>query len=165
MGVEEKRNIHWVSQKVVMLPYLKGGLVTKNISDFNLAHLNKWGWRIAQGNKSLWMDMLKARYGDLGLRGTCGGDGFKLSYSSFQWSDILKVSLSSLSSNDPIDSNCRFLVANDFNLPFWEVRQLDNFILKEEFMDLYSTSLLKKVSVTAMGGWCGGVWRWGDLGI
>ncbi|XP_058783403.1 uncharacterized protein LOC131658085 [Vicia villosa] len=35
----------------------------------------------------------------------------------------------------------------------------------DDFPELYCISSLKKVSVAGMGGWNGGVWRWGDLGI
>src|SRR4051812_45561070 len=92
-GVEDKRKIHWVSWKVVTLPYLKGGLAIRDIADFNLALLNKWRWRILQGHISLWLDVLKARYGDLSMIIFRGGDSYKCSSSSFWGRDILKVGL------------------------------------------------------------------------
>src|SRR3954467_4725562 len=49
-GVEEKRRIHWVRWDEVTLPFEKRGLGVKDIELFNLALLNKWRWRILQGN-------------------------------------------------------------------------------------------------------------------
>ncbi|XP_058732778.1 uncharacterized protein LOC131604350 [Vicia villosa] len=121
--------------------------------------------RIVQGHKSLWFDVLNARYGDLCMHVTCGGDTYKLSSSSFWWRDILKVGFFPPSSNDPNVSYCCFKVGNGFNTPFWEASWLDNSILMKTSSKLFSASSLKKVLVAAMGGWCDGVWKWGDLGI
>ncbi|XP_058771631.1 uncharacterized protein LOC131644997 [Vicia villosa] len=76
-GEEEKKKIHWVGWKGVTRPQEKGGLGIKNIGDFNLALLNKWRWRIAQGNKSMWLEVSVAvmggwlegvwKWGDLGI--------------------------------------------------------------------------------------------------
>ncbi|XP_058779060.1 uncharacterized protein LOC131653017 [Vicia villosa] len=166
-GGGDKRIIHWVGWKGVTLPLAKGGLGIKNIAEFNLALLNKWRWRIAQGHKSLRLDVLKVRYGDLCLQIICDGDAHKPASSSFWWRDILKVS--SVSSNsldiDPIVSSCKFIVGNGFNTPFWESCWLNNCFLKEAFPDLFLASSLKKVSVAVMGEWNNGCWKWGDLGI
>ncbi|XP_058742108.1 uncharacterized protein LOC131614555 [Vicia villosa] len=93
-----------------------------------MALLNKWRWRIIQGGRCLWYEVLKARYGDLSM-------------------------------------HVVYCVGNGFSTPFWEACGLNNASLMEVFPDLYVVSSLKKVSVAAMGGWCEGVWKWGDLGI
>ncbi|XP_058750092.1 uncharacterized protein LOC131623084 [Vicia villosa] len=67
-GLKDKKKIHWVSWKKVCLSFEKGGLGIKNILDFNLALLNKWRWRILQGNDNLWFDLLRARYGDISTK-------------------------------------------------------------------------------------------------
>ncbi|XP_058775755.1 uncharacterized protein LOC131650031 [Vicia villosa] len=127
----------------------------------------KGQWRIVQGHKSLWLDVLKASYGNLCLQIIYDGDSFKLASSSFWWRDILKVSI--VSSNplniDPIVSNCNFIVGNGFNTPFWESCWWNNCILKEAFPDLFLASSLKKVSVAVVGEWNNGCWKWEDLGI
>lgn len=160
-GMEEKRNIHWVSWKVVMLPYLKGGLAIKDISDFNLALLNKWRWRMVQGHKSLWLDVLKVWYGDVCMHVFCGGVSNKpsssSSSSSFWVRDILKVGVFLPSSIDPLVSNFRFKVENDFNTPFRKALWLGDSSLMEVFPELFLVSSVKKVSIAAMGGWCDGV--------
>lgn len=117
VGVGYKRKIHWVRWSIVTLPYIKGDLSIKDIVDFNLALLNKWRWKIVQGYKSLWSDVLKARYGDLSMHIFYGGDASKYSSSSFWWRDVLKVGNTSFLYKDPIVSNCRFSIENGFNTP------------------------------------------------
>ncbi|XP_058762982.1 uncharacterized protein LOC131636395 [Vicia villosa] len=118
-GVEEKRKIHWISWKRLMLPFNKGGLGIKNISAFNLALLCKWRWRILKGHESLWFNVLKARYEDLYSFILYGGGGNKIpSSSSFSswWRDLVKIG--SCSFRDPIKECCSFDVHNGFNTPF-----------------------------------------------
>ncbi|XP_058752492.1 uncharacterized mitochondrial protein AtMg00310-like [Vicia villosa] len=101
-GMEEKRRISWVSWKNVCLPVDKGGLGIKNISDFNLALLNKWRWRILRGEDVLWLNLLKAKYGDLNMKILCGGTFPSSSLSSFSsfsspsfgsvwWRDLVSI--------------------------------------------------------------------------
>ncbi|XP_058759359.1 uncharacterized protein LOC131632631 [Vicia villosa] len=155
--VEEKRRIHWVKWEEVTLPFEKMGLGVKNIELFNLALLNKWRWRILQGLNGMWLDVLKARYGDISSLAFCGGKGFKVLPScSFWCKDLIKVS-SSLSL-DPIVECSKFSINNGFITPFWESNWLNDTPLQEAFPVLYEFSSLKKVSVAAMGGWLDGVW-------
>ncbi|XP_058746973.1 uncharacterized protein LOC131619951 [Vicia villosa] len=95
----------------------------------------------------------------------CGGEVSNLSSSSFWWRDLLKVGFLTPFEKDPFVSNCLFYVGNGFSTPFWEACWLNNVCLMEAFPELYRVSSLKKVSVAAMGGWCEGVWKWGNLGI
>lgn len=43
----------------------EGRLGIKNIERFNKALLVKWQWRLLNGEKGLWVKVLKARYGFL----------------------------------------------------------------------------------------------------
>ncbi|XP_058753205.1 uncharacterized protein LOC131626408 [Vicia villosa] len=153
------------SMSFYMMPVKVGGIAIKDIKDFNFALLNKWKWRIAQGGGFLWHEVLKARYGDVSILDFTGGDSSKLTSSSFWWRDLLKVGFSSSFINEPFSSNCRFIVGNGFTTPFWEVAWLNNSILREDFLELFEISSLKKVSVAALGGWREEEWIWGDLGI
>ncbi|XP_058726407.1 uncharacterized protein LOC131597748 [Vicia villosa] len=137
-GMEEKRKIHWVSWKNVILSFDKGGIRVKNIVVFNQALLTKWRWRILQGHDSLWLRVLKSR-------------------------DIMKIGRSFF--RDPIVEGCRFDVHNGYNTPFWEANWWGGNILKDVFPELYEAFSLKGVSVAIMGGWLEGRWRWGDFGV
>ncbi|XP_058751483.1 uncharacterized protein LOC131624543 [Vicia villosa] len=163
-GVEERRRIHWIKWEDVTLPLNKGGLGVKNIILFNLALLNKWRWQILKGANSLWHKVLHVRYGDLSLK-MCGGGEEKKVFSrcSFWWKNLIKII--PLSSFDPFIAHCRFSIHNGFSTPFWEAKWLEGCTLKEDFPNLYKISCLKKVSMTAMGGWVEGEWKWGDFGL
>ncbi|XP_058775751.1 uncharacterized protein LOC131650025 [Vicia villosa] len=119
-GVEDRRKIHWVSWNKVNLPFEKGGLWVKNIKLFNLALLSKWRWRILQGGNSLWLDVLKARYGDI-VSQICKGGKIGRSgvlYSNW-WKDIVNLGFDHY--RDPIVNCCHFEIQNGFSTPFWEV--------------------------------------------
>ncbi|XP_058740846.1 uncharacterized protein LOC131613169 [Vicia villosa] len=115
-----------------------------------------------QGHNSMWFNVLKSRYGDLSSK-VMGGETEKRVSCSIWWKDILRLNISS--SQDPFASCINFKVHNDFNTLFWESIWLEDSALKECFPALYQASLLKNVSVAAMGGWMGGVWRWSDFGL
>lgn len=139
----------------------EGGLNIKNVADFNLALLNKGGWRILQGQEALWYDILKARNGDLSTIVLC--EGVSNNSSFFWWRDLLKIRINV--SLDLIVSFCGFKVGNGFNTHFWEANWLEDSILKDVYLDLYLASSLNKVSVAGIWGWCVGVWVWSNVGI
>ncbi|XP_058756337.1 uncharacterized protein LOC131629577 [Vicia villosa] len=158
------RRVHWVKWEDVTLLVDKGGLGVKNSSLFNVALLNKWRWRILQGQDSLWFEVLKARYGDLSSNVFCTTKDAIVSPScSFWWKDLLKVSFSF--KLDPIVERTSFVVNNGFCTPFWDAKWILDEPLKEAFPALYELSCLKKVSIAAMGGWMEGVWKWVNFGI
>ncbi|XP_058754879.1 uncharacterized protein LOC131628031 [Vicia villosa] len=79
------------------------------------------------------------------------------------WKDL--ISIGNCSAEDPIVSNCRLVVGNGYNTPFWESCWADKYSLKERFSKLFELSSLVGVSVASMGGWVHGVWKWGNLGV
>lgn len=42
----------------------KGGLGVRGIEDFNMTLLSKWKWRLLIDKKAIWVDVLRARYGN-----------------------------------------------------------------------------------------------------
>lgn len=123
-------------------------LGVKNILVFNLTILNKWRWRILQGNDSLWYNVLKSWYDDLSFHMYNGGRGTKYSsFLSYWWRDIFKIG--NCSFIDPIVT-CNFVIHNGFNTLFWKEKWFEGIILKDAFPDLYKAYILKGVSVAAM---------------
>lgn len=127
------------------LPLNKGGLGVKKLDIFNLALLNKWRWRILQGKSSLWLDLLKARYGDISLEVLGTDDQVRASsLCSWWWKDITKIySASSLSphhTHDPIASGCKFIIHNGFITSFWFAAWLENIPLVELYPELFKFS-------------------------
>ncbi|XP_058775530.1 uncharacterized protein LOC131649789 [Vicia villosa] len=66
-GTEDRRRIHWIRWNSICQPLERGGLGLKWIDEFNVALLTKWKWRILMGEDSLWVNILKARYGNLNI--------------------------------------------------------------------------------------------------
>lgn len=64
-GSEEIRKIAWVSWNKVCSPKESRGLGVKHLNIFNIALLGKWKWRFLVDKSAIWLDILKARYGDL----------------------------------------------------------------------------------------------------
>lgn len=60
-SIEGHRKIHLVSRETVCLLLDLGGVDIKRISEFNIALLCKWVWRISED--SLWARLVKEKYG------------------------------------------------------------------------------------------------------
>ncbi|XP_058732744.1 uncharacterized protein LOC131604314 [Vicia villosa] len=161
---ENSRKIHWVGWKKLCLPFDKGGVGLKRMDVFNFALLNKWRWKILHGSDSFWHNLLRARYGDIRLKVSTGGDSMHAGSScSTWWKDIL--SLGKNVAKDAIANNCSFLVGNGFTTSFCHSKWALDTPLKDSFPSLFAMSRLKNVSVACMGGWNGGQWKWGDCGL
>ncbi|CAL0303504.1 unnamed protein product [Lupinus luteus] len=85
---EESKGIHWVKWETVCRSREDGGLGIKNLKLFNLSLLGKWRWRLLSDSGSMWVRVLRSRYG-YGRRmlvGTGEGDWFRKG--SVWWRDI-----------------------------------------------------------------------------
>ncbi|KAF9610276.1 hypothetical protein IFM89_021837 [Coptis chinensis] len=56
------RKVHSVNWEVIEKPKLYGSLGVRNLQHTNLALLAKKGWEVIASNKSLWIDIVKAKY-------------------------------------------------------------------------------------------------------
>nr|KYP66770.1 Putative ribonuclease H protein At1g65750 family [Cajanus cajan] len=62
--VKESSKICWVKWDQVCKPIKEGGLGIKNVAWFNMSLLGKWVWHDLKFPNSLWVQVLKARYGE-----------------------------------------------------------------------------------------------------
>ncbi|XP_058765341.1 uncharacterized protein LOC131638809 [Vicia villosa] len=148
--------------RITLLKFVLSSLSIFTMSFYKMPR--KVRWRILQGQNSLWLRVLKSRYGDVASKVFGGGTEKIVSSScSMWWKDIVRI-FSSFS-HDPIASCSKFIVHKGYNTPFWESIWLEGTTLKNCFPDLFHESRLKNVSVAAMGGWVDGVWKWGDFGL
>lgn len=62
-GSEGQSKMCWLSWSKICRSKANGGLGVKHYEAFNLVLLSKWFWRILEGPKSIWIDLLRFRYG------------------------------------------------------------------------------------------------------
>jgi hypothetical protein len=62
-GVKGGKRISWVKWSVVCKERKKGGLGVRDIRLVNVSLLAKWRWRLFQPERSLWKEVLIAKYG------------------------------------------------------------------------------------------------------
>lgn len=67
-GSENKNSIHWMCWDTVCKSRKECGLGVKNIEIMNVALLSKWKWRILEGKKAVWSNILVARYDNIRLK-------------------------------------------------------------------------------------------------
>ena len=60
---EEKKKIHLISWDSIARKKSMGGLGIQRILAFNSALLAKWWWRFGTDKQSLWLKVIKAKYG------------------------------------------------------------------------------------------------------
>lgn len=72
-GDEGRNKVHWIGWKYLCLQMKEGGLGLKNIEVFNTALMEKWKWRIINGENGKWRDLLSARYGNIQMQIQNGG--------------------------------------------------------------------------------------------
>lgn len=95
----ETRKIAWVKWRMVCLPKEKGDLGIKNLEAFNIALLSKWRWKCLEGGDSLWLKMLRFRYGDISSWCDSPPSSHTICRTSIWWRDITALGNNFI--NDP----------------------------------------------------------------
>lgn len=62
----------------------------KKIAKFNKALMFKWIWRILQGNESLWLNVLRAKYSCMDFHSIWTNMAKDRGFGSIWWKDIMK---------------------------------------------------------------------------
>lgn len=141
-----------------------GGLGMKRLEDFSKALLFKWRWRILEGSSAIWFRLLKARYGDIRLEVIHGRRKKSNSRNcSIWWLDLCSLGKNLL--DNFFNSNCRYSLGDGYSISFWYFSWMDGGPLKDRFPAVFDISVLKEVYVACIGGWLGGMWQWGNLGV
>ncbi|XP_045809691.1 uncharacterized protein LOC123904036 [Trifolium pratense] len=90
-GVRGGNKINWVRWSVVCKEKKKGGLGVRDIRLVNISLLSKWRWRLLSPGRSLWKEVLVARYGNHIIHNVdWSGNRFPISASSW-WKDICSL--------------------------------------------------------------------------
>src|SRR4051812_20116556 len=101
---------------------LDGGLGIKDLANFNEALLTKWLWRLVNETETIWIGLMKARYGALWERLVLNRYSGRRSKESLWWKDLLKLV-------DSAEVNCffnflSFKLGEGSLIPFWRRRWL-----------------------------------------
>ncbi|GKA20013.1 hypothetical protein Tco_0699928 [Tanacetum coccineum] len=65
-GNQDGKKMAWVKWSIILNSYDNGGLNIDSLKPFNLALLQKWGWRLFTSPNDLWVKVVKA-FHDHGL--------------------------------------------------------------------------------------------------
>ncbi|GJY96181.1 hypothetical protein Tco_0512542 [Tanacetum coccineum] len=86
-STEEATKIPWIAWKSVIAPKSQGGLGIGSLNAFNLALIQKWRWRFAHEQDSLWTRVIIDIHGHPGDLGSCF---FSQCRGSSVWARIVK---------------------------------------------------------------------------
>ena len=142
---------HLVKWEVVCADKEKGGLGLRKLACLNKALLGKWIWRFARAKEDLWKKVLEAKYGQEGFgwrtRKANGVFGIGV------WKQILKES-------DWCWENMVFKVGKGNKIRFWTDSWCGNNVLSQSFLNLFSMTAQRIVTVEetwdqnfGQGGW------------
>lgn len=150
----DARKIAWVKWEKVCQPKEEGGLGVKDIEAFNNALLMKWRWRMLNEHGSLWLRVLKAKYGacNRALEPIIATNG------SWWWQDLMRVCVRDV---DLFAENVKIKVGDGGKTSFWHDRWAgEEGPLKQKFERLFSVSEFKDSKIFELGEWIEGSWRW-----
>jgi len=129
----EGKKIHWVAWNKVCKPHNEGGLGVKDISKFNYALLEKLKRRLGVGEKGVWRNIIKSRYGNWREIKKSMVDR----KSSYWWKDLCLICEVDKESNW-FDRRIKWKHGNEGKIKFWEDCWVGDRPLKDIFPRLYS---------------------------
>ena len=157
-GGEDLRKISWVGWRSVCLRKEYGGLVVRQLKEFNEALLGKWCWRMLVDRDGLWHLMLAARYGEEDERLEDGGQS-----GSTWWAEVVKIrdGIGGGGNGWFSESVVRRVGDGEATL-FWHDRWCGDVALRERFSRLFNLALNKSITVKDMflHGWGEGEGGW-----
>nr|GEU97909.1 RNA-directed DNA polymerase, eukaryota, reverse transcriptase zinc-binding domain protein [Tanacetum cinerariifolium] len=132
----------WVDWKAVLSPKGKGGLGVSSLFSLNRGLMFKWIWRFYSQDRSLWVRVIKAIYGNEGNMG-----GRDISGYSSTWMNIVNEAYSMISKGFDFFKFLRFKLGNGETARFWDDRWMEDDILKLRFLHLYALDTCKDGTV------------------
>lgn len=151
------RKIAWVKWERVCLSKKEGGLGVKNLEWFNKALLGKWRWRLLKGEESLWVRIVKSRYGVIDASSTMV-DPVGNRASSW-WKTICQCG-GSINSEDWFKECLHRRLGRGDRTLFWEDSWWGGGALKDLYPRLFSLSEQKEKAIADCGSWCERGWEW-----
>lgn len=120
----------------------KGGLGIKILEEFNLALLSKWEWKILEDKKSLWKNVLKARYGAIEHQVMFENITSRTSTSSW-WKDLIRSGATTTYFGLFYAGSIGYKPGEGKFIPFWYAFWYCSSPFAEMFHDLFASSRKK----------------------
>nr|GEU33183.1 protein CDC73 homolog [Tanacetum cinerariifolium] len=132
----------WVSWKKVLSSKDKGGLGVSSLYALNRGLLFKWIWRFYTQDKSLWVRVIKAMYGDKGKINAEVKTG-----SRSCWLNIVHEAKILIQKGITLRDFVRIKLGNMENTSFWEDCWIEGDSLRNRFPLLYTLESCKRITV------------------
>ncbi|GKB46476.1 RNA-directed DNA polymerase, eukaryota [Tanacetum coccineum] len=155
-STEEATKIPWIAWKSVIAPKSQGGLGIGSLNAFNLALIQKWRWRFAHEQDSLWTRVIIDIHGHPGDLGSCF---FSQCRGSSVWARIVK-SINSLNERGIIPfSTLKRKVNDGTGTRFWRDAWICDIPLANKYPRLFRLDLNQDCFVSEKwnGEW---IWSW-----
>ncbi|GJW30574.1 hypothetical protein Tco_0047449 [Tanacetum coccineum] len=120
-----------------------GGLGVNSLYALNLALIFKWIWHFKSAHSGLWLNVIKAIYGNEGSL-----DHFSLSHHGCSvWSGILKAIDKLKTKGVDLHNFCKLVVGNGNTIKFWHDKWYGDVCFKDKFHRYFNLELQKDISV------------------
>ncbi|KAK2415745.1 hypothetical protein QL285_038202 [Trifolium repens] len=146
-GVKGGRKVSWIKWSVICKEKEKGGLGVRDIHFVNLSLLAKWRWRLLLPGRSLWKDVLIAKYGNQILFQSDLSVMRAPSWSSNWWKNIIALDNVIPGKKWFVDSMVR-KVGDGRSTRFWTTKWIGDVTLAIAFPRLFSLSNQKDSMVS-----------------
>ncbi|KAK2381610.1 hypothetical protein QL285_069201 [Trifolium repens] len=146
----------WVKWDDICKPKKEAGLGIRELRLMNLSLLAKWRWKLLSHEKEVWKDVIMAKYGAVYVGLENFGDIQVSRSASFWWRDICSLDKNTNWFGGAVEK----CVRNGALTLFWSAKWLGTTPLKQRFPRIFSISNQQLNSVSNMGSWLDGLWRW-----
>jgi hypothetical protein len=146
-GVKGGKKISWIKWSVVCRERSKGGLGVRDVRLVNISLLAKWRWRLFLPERSLWKDVLVAKYGDHILHEVDWSSARLPPSASSWWKNLISLEKVVPDKNWVAGSLVR-KVGNGYTTSFWNSKWVGEAPLAVVFPRLFSLSNHKDSTVS-----------------
>jgi len=136
-GVGGGRKINWVKWDTVCQLKGKGGLGMKDIWLMNVSLLAKWRWRLLDGERTLWKEVVEEKYGPCVGKGKMleGGSYSWPRHSSLWWKDLVKIG--EVGAHGWFNAGITRNVGNGMKTSFWNDKWRGGGVLGLNILDYF----------------------------
>jgi len=148
-GVGGGKKISWVKWETACQNKKDGGLRVKDIRVMNVSLLAKWRWRLLDGERSLWKEVLEEKYGPCMGRLLEGGNSSWPRFASLWWKGLVK--LGDFGAEGWFNLGVGRRVGNGMSTSFWNVKWKGDRCFRLKYPRLFKISNQREAMVGEVG--------------